>query len=268
MVIKTESDSDKGLLPSARVLGKMGLITDQEGIMRRYLQEADNWTDHLEHTREFIEGALDSVEAGSVSILGSGWMLDIPVEYLLENYSRVCFYDIRHPHAILGKYNTYSQAHFIEMDLTGGLIRRIYDIRRKRSSAVLEAVINSVAATDIQLPESSDYYISVNLLNQLDILLIDFLKKRAKYDLSVLNTLRRAIQEAHLRMLPAGRSSLITDYQELYVDSHEEVQGKENLIYCSLPEGSYSEEWLWKFDSHKTYHPRWKTYFKVKAIRL
>ncbi len=56
----------------------MKYISDQKGILNRYLAEGNNWEAHLEKTRGFITGCLEKNKPETVAVLGSGWLLDIP----------------------------------------------------------------------------------------------------------------------------------------------------------------------------------------------
>jgi len=62
---------------------RMGFIKDQEGIMNRYLRESSQWKEHLEHTRKFIRESFAQTEAETVAVLGSGWLLDVPLDHLV-----------------------------------------------------------------------------------------------------------------------------------------------------------------------------------------
>ena len=58
----------------------MGLLKDQEGIMKRYLRENDGWKEHLERSRSFLLDAFpykSSTKQDTLLVLGSGWLLDL-----------------------------------------------------------------------------------------------------------------------------------------------------------------------------------------------
>ena len=52
-------------------------------------------------------------------------------------------------------------------------------------------------------------------MNQLDILIIDYLKKNSIYPDSELTIMRKMIQQSHLNFLVKHNAVLITDYEEL-----------------------------------------------------
>jgi hypothetical protein len=80
-----------------KILRRMGYLRDQEGIMNRYLAESEQWQYHLEKTRNFIAGSFNGSQAESVAVLGSGWLLDVPLEKLRRRFRKIYLVDIHHP---------------------------------------------------------------------------------------------------------------------------------------------------------------------------
>jgi hypothetical protein len=257
-------------LPSNRVLRKMGLFSDQDGILRRYLNEGRNWQSHLENTKQVIVDFIEQKSAKEISILGSGWMLDIPIRYLADTMDKVIFYDLRHPRGIRDKYARYSKFHFIEMDLTGGLIQLAYSLgrERKKKPDVVSEIESAIPATKNLSEPGTDFIISVNLLNQLDILIVDYLKRFYTLDEEILVRIRKYIQLNHLNILRPKHSCLITDVSEMHLNDKDEVTDTLPLVFCNLPAGSQVREWVWKFDTQKTYHSACTTNLLVKAFYL
>jgi len=93
-------------LRDMRIRRKMGFDEDQGGIMKLFLTEEDNWNGHLENTKGYIRNFLIGKPGSGVTVLGSGWLQDVSVEYLLANFKKVVFCDIRHPKDISSKYKT------------------------------------------------------------------------------------------------------------------------------------------------------------------
>ena len=65
-----------------RVLRKFGFKKDQNGIINRYLREKGSWKTHLSNTKKFITDFTKNKAKNSCVVLGSGWLLDVPIEYL------------------------------------------------------------------------------------------------------------------------------------------------------------------------------------------
>ena len=246
----------------------MDIINDQDGIFQRYQQERAEWDLHLSNTKKFITECLDKSDVQNIAILGSGWMLDIPVEFLAERFERVVFYDIRHPVFIQNKYKEQKNFHFIPIDLTGGLISKVYYMLSGRKKPDVVEISDKLTNTGFKLPEPAGYVVSVNLLNQLDILIIDYIRRQIKMDSNTEVKLRKRVQEEHLKLLPPGYSCMVTDYEEVHLDNEDTIIGKHTLIHCTLPAGKYRKTWTWNFDTRKTYNLNHKTHLNVVAIKM
>ncbi|MBN1598731.1 MAG: hypothetical protein JW894_10585 [Bacteroidales bacterium] len=250
-------------------LRKMGLISDQTGILSRYIREEHNWLNHLNNTKQFILDCLSQNNAETISVFGSGWLLDLPEQLLSErSYKKVVLYDLHHPVEVKRKFRNYHHIFFEEIDLTGGLIEKVYLMTKKRGSFSEEKIITESENLKVNLPIETDYYISLNILNQLDILIIDYLKSRIKISDTTILKLRKLIQANHRELLKKNKSCLVTDYEELSINKNGDVVGTKTLVHIKLPEGKRIKKWMWKFDTQKTYHPGFNTYFNVIGIEI
>ena len=79
--------------------------------------------------------------------------------------------------------------------------------------------------------------------------------------------IRRLIQQSHLKRLPAGKSCLIADTDELTLDMNDRVLSTQSLVYTSLPTGK-SHGWIWHFDTKGTYKDGVQTWFNVLARHI
>ena len=155
--------------------------------------------------------------------------------------------------------------HFINADLTGGMIDKTYSLCSRWRKHDPHQLLDFAENVEFRLPVKCDYVVSVNLLNQLDILIIDYLRKYHRLKSGFLSNLRRSIQQNHLSILPKGKSILVTDHEEIRLKDNGDQTGTENLLYVSLPEATNQQEWIWEFDNRKTYHPGWRTHMRVIA---
>jgi len=261
------SEKAADLRPSSRILRRMGLIEDQNGILSRYQGEIDSWEGHLSNTKNFISDCLTSCRPQKIAVLGSGWLLDLPAE-LLAKHEMVVFYDLRHPEFVRKKYRDQKNFHFELLDVTGGLISKTYNLCRRRKGHDPDSIYKQLQIPGLILPDTFDYVISVNLLNQLDILIIDHIRENFITDQKWEQKVRRMIQENHIKLLPTGQSCLITDYEEVHVNDKNEIMDKTPLVHCTLPSGKYRKTWTWNFDTHRSYHPSFNTMMNVVAIKL
>ncbi len=251
--------------PSKKILRRMGLNDDQEGVFRRYLNEEGGWDSHLRNSKSFIKQCVVEEKPKNIGVLGSGWLLDVPVDFLVESCENIYLYDIRHPRQIVNKYKKIEKVHFVEVDITGGAIEFVY--QAIRNNTIKKELLN-IPAIGFQAEENLDYIVSLNILNQLDILIVENLRKVSGLPQKLIDDFRGIIQKRHLNSLPTDRSCLLTDFEEQIYDRTGKFVESHNLLYASLPEGKSEQEWIWNFDTLMTYYPNRKTNFRVIAKKL
>lgn len=240
---------------------KIGFYKDQKGILKRYLREKENWDFHLEKTKSFIIKALESKKGNKAVVFGSGWLLDVPIDELSKKFNEVWLVDIFHPKEILKKISNYSNVKTHIEDITG-FSKSICEFSKKSNLYDLKSD-NSIKYF---LEEKNfDFFVSVNILNQLDILLVDYLSYNWAVSEEEILLFRKKIQAEHLKLMPQGKSCLITDYQEENYKKAQIIQTKQ-LIHVNLPEGNFNEKWDWIFDTNSTYNNFSKTILKAQAI--
>ncbi len=249
-----------------KILDELGFYIDQDGILNRLWRENGGWNSHLDNTKKFILQSVDKIQRkGKVAVLGSGWLLDVPIKELSENFSEVVLFDIIHPREIKAKMQRYKNIKCVETDLTGGYIQLVSDLCRDIRKNGKQPLINQ------QVPvcnfNAFDMVISVNILNQLDIILTEYLMRFGLYTTSELNVLRQRIQQQHINALPLTKTCLITDYEEIQHTDTGEIFTK-NLLWITLPEGKDRTIWQWNFDTTKTYYEDRNTILNVVAMNF
>lgn len=238
----------------------LALKQDQKGIMQRYLNEKNAWDYHLNQCKTIIRQQFHGGD--KIAILGSGWLLDVPMQDLLASYKEIHLYDINHPRQILHKYYNNSKVKFITCDLTNGLYKTIGNHSKEELLQKLHANTWSLKF------EKYSAVVSLNVLNQLDILFIDRLKKKYSFSANELKTIRLKIQKDHLASLKANHSLLISDVEEYATHLNEKIETKSQLAYCPLPTDSLLNQWLWQFENHGLYHKNHSTAFLVQAYAV
>lgn len=249
-------------------LKEMKYISDQQGIMERYLQEHDGWAPHLQKTRSFILNCVRKYAPQSVLIMGSGWLLDVPLDELAGMCERIYLADICHPVQVENRIKKYEKCSLITDDLTGGGIRNTYTFIEGFIKTGKRESLHKIELDVPIIPEKVNYVISLNLLNQLDILLVDHIKKYIEYPESEINDFRKRIQEYHLSLLEPGKSCLVTDEEELVLNNKNQLVKRKRLIYTTLPAGMKRQQWKWIFDTTGAYNKGHRTEFSVVAIDI
>jgi hypothetical protein len=244
---------------------RMGFIRDQEGIMNRYMRESSNWKNHLERTRKFIIDSFSQTEAETVAVLGSGWLLDVPLDHLLKRFKQIYLVDIHHPIQIRKRTSAMRQVELIEADLSGGAIELIWQYYQSKAPAGDGPAPLHLALDPPLSHIRPDAFISVNLLNQLDIILCDYILKQKPFQQEELTPFRAAIQEFHVDWLLKKPACLVSDILEELVDP-KGVRSSKALLHTPLPEGIRRDHWWWDFDTQGTYHPGSRTRMEVQAV--
>lgn len=249
-----------------QIIRRMGFVRDQEGIMNRYIRESSLWRVHLEKTRSFISGSFAQTEAETVAVLGSGWLLDVPLDDLINRFKHIYLVDIHHPIQIRKKTAGMSQVELIEEDLTGGAVDQIWHLaREKRTLVNPEHITDQISMIPPLAGIQPDALISVNLLNQLDIIVCDYLQKAGHFQQESLRPFRAAIQAFHLEWISKKPGCLVTDTVE-EVETKKGEKTSKPLLYTDLPVGVRRDSWDWDFDSQGTYHHGSRTRMEVQAV--
>lgn len=227
-----------------------------------------NWNSHLDNTRQYICNYISKNNFNTLSVLGSGWLLDLPVDFLSHNLKKILLYDVYHPPQIIHKFRNNDRFELITADITGDLIVNAYNAVNLYKKSKVKTRITDLEFTGFEPVEETDCYISLNILNQLDNLIADYLKKSRIYTEKELNKLRTRIQQSHLKKLPKDKSCLITDVEELRYRKKDVPVTSKNLLYTKLPEGSNIQTWDWIFDTTGSYNKGCKTVLKVIAMEI
>ncbi|HBF89210.1 MAG TPA: hypothetical protein DDX39_11265 [Bacteroidales bacterium] len=250
-----------------KILKKMDFLSDQKGIIRRFEREEKNWIPHLENTKNKITKSIGGKNNKCVIVLGSGWCLDVPLHDLSQNFETVHLVDIFHPSHIQKEVQKFSNVKLIEADITNGLIEKAFYFVQKNKKATTFDFNELLSIPKIDISDY-DFIVSVNILNQLDILIVDYLQKYLKISSENIENTRRFIQNYHIEMMPAKKSLLISDFEEILFDKKDIERSRKKLIYSNLFNPEVGEKWIWKFDTKKMYNTNYKTYFNVIAIDL
>lgn len=241
-----------------------GYVKDQLGIQNRYIRENGGWNSHLDNTKKYILDSMDYARGKkNVAVLGSGWLLDVPIEELASNFGQVHLYDIVHPEQIVVKMKKFPNVHLFSVDLTGGVV----ELAQSSSSFSDFMSCMKQRFPDFHF-EQYDLVISVNLLNQLDIILCDYLSDKFHVNAEQLTLVRKTVQQNHVDCLPKGKTCLVTDFQEENISILDAKVQTKQLLYCSMPNSAHEKEWNWMFDSNQMYHKGQNTVLKVKAMRF
>lgn len=247
---------------------ELGYITDQKGIQARYRREKENWNEHLENSKNYIISFCNNINSENIAILGSGWLLDVPIEFLCHRFKTVYLIDVNHPAKIQTLKNEFKNIEFITDDITGGIAQfaqaNVINFKKNKIKTEIEDYKHIKYKNKID----NCALISLNILNQLDIIIVDYIEKFNMYSNDELLQLRKIIQYNHLDLLLSYPSCIISDIEEIIINKNNIIEKTNSLVHCMLPKGKNSKEWIWKFDTKMRYIDNKKIHFKVYATEL
>jgi hypothetical protein len=243
----------------------IGYKADQKGIMNRCIREKNNWIVHLKNSSDYIIRFCEQVPADStIAILGSGWLLDLPIDYMVNKFKLIYLVDILHPIQVKHKLRDKPNVIFIEKDLTGYVNDVARIVSESKETNIMDSLMN-LTHVNMLSEIKYDAILSVNILTQLDSLLCDFITSRIFFPDEKLIQFKKKLQIEHLNLLSARPSCLISDVQEVYLYRNNSVAFTTDSLKVDWPIGLHSESWNWIFDSNYLYNARYKTNLSVKA---
>ena len=243
----------------------MGYSNYQNGLIYRHLNQEDGWDSHLDNCRTFILKALDFHKPDKVTVLGSGWLLELPIAEMITRTSKICLIDVVHPPEVISQTASIKNVELMELDVTGGLIGEVWEKTGRYS------IFNKLHSVDsIIIPEflpdfEPGMVVSLNILTQLESLPIDYIKKRSKIGEEEFSKFRSEVQKRHVDFLRKHRSVLISDIEEVITNKSGSVTTIPTLA-TELPAGQISEEWIWNFDQTGADFNNSKSILKVVAL--
>ena len=239
----------------------------QRGIARRYADQAERWAEHLHRSQLVVQEFVNRHHPRVLYILGSGWLLDLPMDFLLQNVPELHLLDIAHPRSIYARYKKNPAVHFETVDVTGGLIDLLRNTPREGFQAQRFLDDISALTPPAIYNQRSAAVISLNLLSQLAYPLLSEANAALLGD--DLDKVCAVIQQQHLDWLREFKNTLlIFDFEEVrnmprYI-SPELIP----TVYTPFPPLSYKQEWIWLFDCNGSYIPNMTTHLRVAAGEL
>jgi len=240
----------------------MGYYSYQRGLIYHHLDEQGSWDTHLKKCRGFILKAAEMVKPSVITVLGSGWLLDLPLSELYERTPEINLVDIVHPPEVREQIIKLGGVKLIELDVSGGLIAEVWKKAGNRT------ILNKLPSLEtIEIPVFDPDFdpgmvISLNILTQLEALPAEYLRKKSYAREEDLLIFRRTVQEKHLSFLKNHKSVVITDISEVITEKSGKVKEVKSLL-AELPDSPVREEWTWNFESrNRDYYRAWSV-FKV-----
>lgn len=248
-----------------RILHRMQYYNYQQGLIYRLLNQEDSWKSHLERCRDFILKGVEILKPSKITLLGSGWLMELPLAELAERVGHIVLVDIIHPPEVKSQTAGMKNVELIEEDVTGGLIEEVWNKCKGHTFLNRLKTLEGITIPEYSPGKDPGMVISLNILTQLEILPAALLQKKTRADEKKINMFRRGVQEKHISFLERYPSVLITDTHEIITHKSGVISDSETLL-TELPEGRYNETWQWDFDPEGTDYNQRKSVFRVQAI--
>jgi len=195
---------------------KMGYLREVIAIEHRFKRCKKEWKEHLELSKQTILDSLSlCIHNKRVVILGSGFLLDLPLRELSNTFEEVVLVDILHMPSVREAVSIFSNVVLITSDITG-LAEKLYISRPKPEG--------SLPQSEPFLPYCDDdcsLVISLNILSQLPIIPSHYLMNDLKWKESEkLLCWSNQIMLDHYKALNHLKIPvcLISDYEMVYID--------------------------------------------------
>lgn len=247
-----------------RILYRMGYYEYQQGLVFRHLNQEGGWDQHLGNCRDFILRSVMSRQPAILTVLGSGWLLDLPLGELAAITQKIYLVDIIHPPMIREKIESFDNIELKEEDVTGGLIKEVWEKCHGTSVFRKKTHKQDIRVPDYEPACDQGMVVSLNLLTQLEALPCRVMERHALMSHNDITAMKREIQQSHLSFLQKHDSVLITDTCEVEIDSGGRTKTIPSLL-VPLPQGKINSEWEWNFDNEKSDYYLKKSIFMVSA---
>jgi len=219
---------------TAKQLGHLHEIIGMEARSKRLVKQ---WSSHLQNTKTIIEKSSREIpHPNEVIVLGSGLLLDVPIELLAEHFTHVYLVDVVHLNKVKKMVKKFSNVELVEHDVTG-------------FSEKLEKITATETYFEASIPclsSNTSLVISTNMLSQIAFIIGNYAKNKLAFNKEQLDDLARKVVQDHINMLlkVSTKVCLISDIERTYHDEQKHLKERMNVIMdVSLPKPD--ETWSW-----------------------
>lgn len=227
--------------PCSPHIRALGYLDETLAMRRRHLRNGKSWQAHLDNTRRFVlSAAEESRKKNRLVIVGSGLLLDVPLEELAGMFREILLKDVVCLPEVRKRIKKYGNVTFIEQDVTN-LAERLFEGGKQVVADLPEAGVCR-AVTD-----EADLVVSLNILSQLWVIPRSFAVRRLRHiPPERIEEWCREIVEAHYTRLRSLSCDvcLVADFEQVKRDRGGNVITRSSTVYdLSLP--GPDETWTW-----------------------
>ncbi len=230
------------LFPYPQFVRHLGYLDEAKAMRKRYQRNRIAWEPHLDRTRSFVlSSAAKCRDRTKIIVLGSGILIDLPLQELSAMFEKVLLLDIVHLPTVRRQVKAYRNVRLITHDVT--------NTSEKLHGNVLRGIRELPNAAP-QIPafdHGTGLVVSLNILSQLWVIPREFaLSRMRELDAEAVAEWCRQLVESHyifLRSLSCP-VCLVADYAYLQHDRSGNIASRGSTIFgLVLPEPI--DSWTW-----------------------
>jgi len=231
------------ITPCPKYVRSMGYLYQAIALRGRYRRRRESWQRHLENTRQFISRTAEKFgNRRRVVVIGSGILLDVPLDRLSEIFGEVVLVDIVHLPEVERLAGRYLNVRLVQSDVTGIAESLFSNVRRR----VIALPVGKPFLPEVD--HDAGLVVSVNMLSQLAEIPLEYAsKKMPSLDKTVVSRWCDQIREAHYMALKELYCDvcLVADYAFTRRDRDRTVV-EEGSTVGELTLSEPAESWTWE----------------------
>lgn len=219
--------------PCPLYVRRLGLLSESIAISARHRRCRDAWAPHLEQSRAAVRNAIaQTPRRRTALVMGSGALLDLPLDELAQAFRRVILVDLVHPWRARLKASRFSNVIRITDDI-GGILDAV-----SRGELVQPRPFPALADPEVDLA------ISLNVLSQLPVVPVRHLDGQVE-DQALTQVAQDLIRQ-HLADLDQSRATtlLISDVERI-LQTRDGREVERTSLIADLPEPAADHSWWW-----------------------
>jgi len=233
-----------------------GYIYQNVSLRFRARRCAKAWQNHVDESHRFIRDHLEKNNPKSVMIIGSGILMEVPIEAILARAEKVYLVDLVHSSTVRKLARKNPKVQLIEKDISS-----LLGILKKGTGPFQLKNIPWKQLPAWDLPKV-DWVISANLLSQIPLMISEVLPMTSE----TYEKFARSVRDQHLERLleQAPKVLLFADFETRYIDDTNQ-RIKTESYEVDLRGLRFYREWLWEIRPFRQTSKDYKIEMLVKG---
>ncbi|HEY8272605.1 MAG TPA: hypothetical protein VIG33_17055 [Pseudobdellovibrionaceae bacterium] len=217
---------------------------------------AKSWQSHINAAHQLIREHLEKLQPKTVMIIGSGLLLEIPIQDLMNKVEKIYLVDLVHAKEIRKLAAKNKKIELIERDISS-----LLDVLKQGLGSFQLKTLpwNKLPAWDLP---PVDWVISANLMSQIPLMI----SERLPMSPEAYVKFAKSVRDQHIERLleQAPQVLLFADFETHYID-REGQRIKTEDYQVNLKSLKYDREWLWEISPFGETSRDYKIEMLVKA---